>query len=62
MIFDTDALEAAGKAVGSTDIARVAITTYLDTIADKLDGKIEFRELGPMSFPEPDPLPQPEQP
>jgi len=50
MILDPDALEAAAKAVGSTELATLCITTYLDTLADKIEGQIEFREIGPLEF------------
>jgi hypothetical protein len=50
ILLDHDALEAAAKAVGSTDIATLCVTTYLDTLADKMEGKIEVRELGPLQF------------
>jgi hypothetical protein len=46
VILNADALEAAAKAVGSTEIATLAITTYLDTLADEVEGKVEIRELG----------------
>jgi hypothetical protein len=55
VLLDADALGAAAQAVGSTEIATLAVTTYLNTLADKLDGTIEFRELGPMEFPDPEP-------
>ena len=62
MFLDAEALQAAAKVVGSTDVASVAITTYLNVLADRLEGKIEFRELGPMEFAKPEPPPDSEQP
>jgi hypothetical protein len=52
VILDPQALEAAAKAVGSTDIATLAVTVYLTTLADKIGDDIEFRELGPLEFAE----------
>ena len=57
MPLDGEALELAAKAVGSTAIASLAITTYLNTLADRLEGTIEIRELGPLQFPEAPPQP-----
>ena len=50
MILDPDALEAAAKVVGSTELATLCITTYLDTLADKIEDQVEIRELGPLTF------------
>ena len=52
MILDPEALEAAAKVIGSTEVATLCITTYLDTLADKIEGQIEFREIGPLEFTE----------
>jgi hypothetical protein len=60
LFLDAEALEAAAKLVGSTDVATVAVTAYLNALADKFDDKNAIRELGPLKFDTPPPPPPPE--